>query len=316
MKTIHAIAAISLSLGLAQPILASDEPPTRGVSQLNDGSFNYQGYLEEGGASANGVYFFEVHLLDSNGDEIDARFDQPGPITVTDGLFDMDIQMGGTPADAEFFWRNFGHLAKKLQIMVVAVEGGPYTPLSPDVDLGSSPHALWSRYACALQFPYTETYGNNFGDPHTMLSLTHQFGGAVLEVVAGQSQNDAIISVQSSTPSGQLFANQTGGIHIDAEGRRIGLLSISDEFAVAGLLVSDTGIQNSAIIGQVSFGVPNANAVFAFNGDAGTSAMLGTPDYAGDFSGDVLARDNLRVQGEPTRDYASNSPSPIGPLAY
>jgi hypothetical protein len=316
MKTIHAIAAISLSLGLTQPILASNEPPTRGVSQLNDGSFNYQGYLEEAGAPANGVYFFEVHILDSNGDEIDSRFDQPGPITVTDGLFDMDIQMGGTPADAEFFWRNFGHLAKKLQIMVGTVEGGPYTTLSPDVDLGSSPHALWSRYAGALQFPYTETYGNNFGDPDTMLSLTHQFGGTALELVAGLERDPAILSVLSPTPSGTSFGSQTGAIHVDALGRRSGLVSIADEFPVVGLLSSDSGIQNTAVLGQVGTGVPGAHAMQALNLNSDNYAYLGTPDYAGEFTGKVLVSDNLRVQGEPTRDYALNSPSPIGPLAY
>jgi hypothetical protein len=312
MTTFASLAAIGLTGSVAH---ASDDPH-RGVSQLNDGSFNYQGYLEEDGAPANGVYFFEVHILDSNGDEIDSRFDQPGPITVTDGLFDMDIQMGGTPADAEFFWRNFGHLAKKLQIMVGTVEGGPYTTLSPDVDLGSSPHALWSRYAGALQFPYTETYGNNFADQDTMLSLTHQFGGTVLELIAGLEQNPAILSVLSPTPSGTGFGSQTGAIHVDVLGRRSGLVSIADEFPVVGLLSSDSGIQNTAVLGQVGTGVPGAHAIQALNLNSDNYAYLGTPDYAGEFTGKVLVSDNLRVQGEPTRDYALNSPSPIGPLAY
>jgi hypothetical protein len=304
------------ALGQAQPITLVSDSPHRGLSQLNDGSFNYQGYLEEAGAPANGVYFFEVHILDSNGDEIDGRFDQPGPITVADGLFDMDIQMGGTPADAEFFWRNFGHLAKKLQIMVGTVEGGPYTTLSPDVDLGSSPHALWSQYAGAIQFPYTETYGNNFADQDTMLSLTHQFGGTVLELIAGIEQDQTILSVLSPTPSGSNFGSQTGGVHINATGRKIGLVSISDQFPIAGIIEADSGQQSAAIIGQINDFVPNADALQAFNFNSGNWAYLGTPDYAADFTGDVLARNNLRVQGEPTRDYASNSPSPIGPLAY
>ncbi len=313
-STILSIATLA-SIGLGS-ITHASEDPHRGISQINDGSFNYQGYLEEDGLPANGVYFFEVHLLDSNGDEIDSRFDQPGPITVVDGLFDMDIQMGGTPADAEFFWRHYGHLAKKLRIMVGTVEGGPYTALSPDVDLGSSPHALWSRYAGALQFPYTETYSNFFGDPDTMLSLTHQFGGTVIELIAGAFQNQPTLSVLSPTPSGINFGSQNGAIHIDAQGRQTGLVSLSDQYAVVGLLPADSGIQAAAIIGQVDSSVPGALAVQALNLNASNFASLGTPSYAGDFSGDVLARDNLRVQGEPTRDYAPNNPSPIGPLAY
>ncbi len=314
-KLLSIILSLS-SIGLAGPLAHASQDPHRGIALANDGSFNYQGYLEFNGAPANGDYYFEVHLLDSNSDEIDSRFHQLGPITVTNGLFDMDIQMGGTPADAEFFWRNYGHLVKKLRIMVGTVEGGPYITLSPDVDLGNSPHALWSQFAGALQFPYTETYSNNFGDPDTMLSLTHQFGGTVLELNAGFAQTPAILAVNSPTPSGTNFGSQTGAIHIDTRGRQVGLVSIADQFGVVGLLSSNSGIQNTAVLGQVDTGVLGAHAIQALNLESDNYAYLGTPDYAGEFTGKVMVSDDLRVQGEPTRDYMPNTPSPIGPLAY
>ncbi|MBL4699345.1 MAG: hypothetical protein JKX70_10980, partial [Phycisphaerales bacterium] len=253
--------------------------------------------------------------LHSNGDEIDSVFDQPGPITIIDGLFDMDIQMGGTQADAELFWRNYGHLVKKMRIMVGTVQGGPYTTLSPDVDLGSTPHALWSRYASALQFPYTDTYGNGFGDADTMFSLTHQFGGTVLELIAGQTRENAILSVSGPTPSTN-YGPFTGGVHINAVGRRNGLVSISDINPIVGIVEFDSGLGAAAVVGQINPSIPNSTAIQASNFDSGIFAYLATPDYAGDFRGDVYVQDNLRVQGEPTRDYAPDSPSPIGPLAY
>ncbi len=308
-----AVVCIGLVSGFA---LAQQSIAHRGLSQANDGSFNYQGYLEENGQPANGVFYFEVHLLDTNDDYIDALFDIPGPITVVDGLFNMNIQMGGTPADAEFFWRNYGHLAKKIQISVGLADTGPFTMLSPNVDIGSTPHALWSRFAGGLQFPYADSYGNNFGDPDTMLSLTHQFGGTVLELIAGFQRNQPIFSVLSPTPSGLDFGLQNGGVQIDAQGRQVGLVSISDRYALAGILPTNSGIQTSAVIGQINSGVPGAHAIQALNLNSNNYAYLGTPSYAGEFTGDVMVAGNLRVQDEPTRDYAPNSPSPIGPLAY
>lgn len=316
MNNLLSSTVIAFSICVATPTAIAGGDASRGISLLNNGSFNYQGHLEFEGQPANGDFFFEVHLLDSNGDEIDPLFDQPGPITVTNGLFDMDIQMGGTQVDSEYFWRKYGHLIKSMRIMVGQVEGGTYTTLSPDVDLGSTPHALWSRYSSALQFPYTDTYANDFAEPVTMLSLTNQFGGTVLEAIAGLDNSSAIISVQSPTPNGLNFGTQTGGVHIDAEGRPIGLISVADQYAFAGILLTNSGIQNSAILGQVNSGVTSANAFLALNFDSGNNVALGTPDYAGDFSGDIIARNDLRVRGEPTRDFMSNSPSPIGPLAY
>ena len=97
-----------------------------------------------------------------------------------------------------------------------------------------------------------------------------------------------------------------------------GIVSINGNYTLVGYHYNDLlPSSGAAVLGQVSaksgFGVI---AVQAINESSGNDAALGTDNYAGDFSGDILARDNLRVQGEPSRDYAFNSPSPIGPLAY
>jgi len=292
---------------------------TGGVPDIQDGSFNYQGYLEFEGAPANGDFYFEVHLLDSNGDEIDPLFDQPGPITVTDGLFDMDIQMGGNRADAEYFWDRYGHLAKKMRIMVGTVEGGPYTTLSPDVDLGASPHALNARFADALRFPYSDVHSNLFADPETMISLTNEFGGTVLNLSVGTESNIPTLRVRGTAPSVSSVVNGLygGAVQINSADEFVGLLSIADSFPLLGYHVSSLSGNHAAILGEVDSGAnPSIIAVWALNDASGNDAALGTGLYAGDFRGDVLARNDLRVQGEPTRDYATNNPSPIGPLAY
>ena len=221
------ICAAVLAAGLAAPLAFAGDDNSRGVFQVNDGSFNYQGFLEFEGTPANGDFFFEVHLLDANGFEINPRFDELGPITVTDGLFDMDIQMGGTQVDAEFFWKNYGHLVKKMRIMVGTVEGGPYTTLSPDVDLGSSPHALWSRYAGALQFPYTDIHSNQFADPETMISLHNEFGGTVLEVTTGVDTGEPTILVAGNTLFDSTIFFDQGLIQVNGTDRKFGILSIA-----------------------------------------------------------------------------------------
>jgi len=319
MKRNWCLSALIGSMMAAAPVALADGDIGLGVSAVQDGSFNYQGYLEFEGAPANGDFYFEVHLLDSNGDEIDPRFDQPGPITVTDGLFDMDIQMGGTLADADYFWDRYGHLAKKMRIMVGLIEGGPYTTLSPDVELGASPHALWSRYAGGLQFPYTDTHSNLFADPETMISLTNEFGGTVAELRSNGVTNEPIVYIRGERVFGGSFGFQSGALLVDSREDEVGIRGEGTRFSVVGFFSDPptlTGV-SAALLGSVGFAsAPDVVAVWASNTPAGTSARLGTADYAGDFDGDILARDDLRVQGEPTRDYSASSPSPIGPLAY
>lgn len=277
----------------------------------NDGSFSYQGYLEDNGAPANGMYSFRIEAFDepAGGSVASEMFFVSGLIPVVDGLFVVDVQMGGNSANADVFWRQVGEDEFYLEIGVGLVEGGPYETLGQRVKVSWGARSQYSARSGSLTFPYTDSFTDEFFNPTTMMSLTSVAGGTVLEANAGVNDDPAIITVNSATPNGVNFGPQTGGVHIDAADRQIGLISISDEFAVAGLLMSDSGVQDSAILGQVNGGVTDANAVFALNFDAGTRAYLGTPEYAGLFEGDT------HTTGQVTRDY-SGGQSPVGPLAY
>lgn len=318
MKTIIVATVLAVSCSIT-PLAQAIQDPHRGIIQNNDGSFNYQGHLEFEGVPANGDFFFEVHLFNSINNEIDPLYSELGPITVTDGLFEMDIQMGDNQADADTFWDRYGHIAKSMRIMVSQVEGGPYTTLSPDVQLGSSPHALWSQYTSAIQFPYTDTHTNLFADPETMISLHNEFGGMVMDLTVGAESNIPTLRVQGSALSDNavLTGPYGGAVQINSTDELVGLLGVSDGFPLLGYHVSESAGNRAAVLGEVGFSAnPEIIAVWALNSASGNRAALGTGQYAGDFIGDVIARSDLRVQGEPTRDYANNSPSPIGPLAY
>ncbi|MGV6815324.1 MAG: hypothetical protein ACWA5W_10015 [Phycisphaerales bacterium] len=319
-NTIYCSIAISTGffLGLATPQALAEDSPSRGVVQLNDGSFNYQGYLEENGQPANGMYSFRFDAFqDAVGSNVlhELYFISP-TVPVVDGLFNVNVQMGGTPTEAKRFWREVGNREMYLEIGVAQIEGGPYTTLGSRTKVGWSARAQYSGISDALHFPYIDTYSNDFTDQDTMLSLTHQFGGTVLELIAGAAEEPPILSVLSPKPSGLDFGLENGAIQVDALGRLVGVLSIADEFPIVGIINSDTGNQNSAILGQVNSSVPGANALQALNLNSNNYAYLGTPTHAGEFFGDVNITNNLRVQGEPVRDFAFNDPSPIGPIAY
>tara|TARA_R110000737_G_scaffold251825_3_gene261394 strand:- start:106061 stop:107425 length:1365 start_codon:yes stop_codon:yes gene_type:complete len=286
----------------------------------NDGSFGYQGYLEFGGAPANGDFYFRFSMFDSavGGSEVSPLYGLVGPVTATDGLFVCNIQLGGTQEDALGFWKEFGDAVKYLNIEVGQIEGS-YTTLSNRVFIGSTPQALHSQFARALTFPYADSYSNTIGDPDTMVSLNSVFGGPVMDLSVGTESNFPTLRVRGSNPSDDfVLSGQYGGaVQINSMDEQVGLLSVSAGFPLLGYHVSEFFGNRAAVLGEVDFNAsPNIIAVWALNDASGNNAALGTGQYAGDFSGDVLAREDLRVIGAATRDFSSNNPSPIGPLAY
>ncbi len=289
-----------------------------GVIVFNDGSFSYQGYMEDNGAPANGMYSFRFEAFnDPTGFDIASEFFFTSELVpVVDGLFVVNVQMGGSLENAQQFWKTVGNQDMYLEIGVSLVEGGPYETLGTRVPMGWGARAQYSGFSEALIFPYSDSFTDEFFDPTTMVSLTSVAGGTVLEANVENDQNEAIIAVNSADPDGLDFGFQTGGVHIDTQGRAIGLLSIADQYAIAGLLRADNGSQSAAILGQVSSGVVGADALQALNFNGGNFAYLATDEYAGEFNGEVIVRDSMRVLGAAERDYAVNSPSPIGPLAY
>jgi len=286
----------------------------------NDGSFGYQGYLEFEGAPANGDFYFRFSMFDSavGGSEVSPLYGLVGPVTATDGLFVCNIQLGGSQEDALGFWREFGDAVKYLNIEVGQIEG-LYTTLSNRVFIGSTPQALHSQFARALTFPYVDSYSEPFGDLSTMVSLTSEFGGTVAELRANGVSDEPTVYIRGERVFGSSFAFQSGALLVDSREDEVAIRGEGSRFSIVGFFSDPPTLSgvSAAVVGSVGFGSSaDVVAVWGTNGPAGTSARLGTADYAGDFDGDVLVRDDMRVQGEATRDYANNSPSPIGPLAY
>ncbi len=292
-----------------------------GVVVFNDGSFSYQGYLEVDGEPANGSYSFRFEAFnDPVGFDIASEFFFTSvPVPVVDGLFVVNVQMGGSLANAQQFWETVGNQDMYLEIGVGMFEGGPYETLGARVPLGWGARAQYSGYSEALIFPYVDSYTDPFGDPSTMISLTSEFGGTVAELRSNSESDEPTVYIRGDEVFSPTFGFQSGALLVDSKEDEVAIRGEGSRFSVIGNFPEPPTLPgvSAAIVGSVGFGSSaDVVAIWGTNGPAGTSARLGTADYAGDFDGDVIARDGLRVQGEPTRDFASDSPSPIGPLAY
>ncbi len=292
-----------------------------GVVVFNDGSFSYQGYMEEDGSPANGMYSFRFEAFNhpTGNDIASEMFFMSVPVPVVDGLFVVNVQMGGSLANAQQFWRTVGNQDMYLEIGVGEFEGGPYETLGTRVPMGWGARAQYSGFSEALIFPYVDSCSDPFGDPSTMISLTSEFGGTVAELRANGVSDEPTVHIRGENVYNSSFGFQSGALLVDSMEDEVAIRGEGSRFSIVGFFSDPPTLPglSAAIVGSVGFSSsPDVIAVWGTNGPAGTSARLGTADYAGDFDGDVLARDDLRVQGEPTRDYASNSPSPIGPLAY
>ena len=320
MKNLITAAAVALCACAPVPHLLAGDDTSRGIILNNNGTFSYQGYLEENGQPANGNYSFQFEAYEESfqgSDLISDLFFTSPLIPVVDGLFVVEVEMGGTPETAIEFWHAVGDMEMYFEIGVGLNEGGPYEIFGERTKLGWSARAQYSGISNALRFPYTDTHSNPFADPETMISLHNEFGGTVLELSAGVNTGDPTIHVVGNNPYNSTGFFDQGIIQANDLDRSFGVLSIANQFPILGLIESDSSSNRAAVLGEVVPGSnPNIIAVWALNDVSGNSAALGGGTYAGDFSGDVLARTDLRVQGEPTRDYAFNSPSPIGPLAY
>lgn len=324
MKNLITTAAVALCVCAPVPHLLAGDDPSRGVILNNNGTFSYQGYLEENGQPANGNYSFQFIAYEEpfeDSDWISDYFYTSPLVPVVDGLFVVEVQMGGSPETAIEFWHTVGDMEMYFGIGVGPNEGGPYEIFGERTKLGWSAraqHSGASEISYSLRFPYTDTHSNDLANPETMMSLHNEFGGTVLELsTAGINTHDPVFLVTGASPMNANAFPDRGIAQINDTDRSYGLFAIADQFPVVAVINSASSSNRAAILGQVLTAAnPDIIAIWAFNSASGNSAVLGTGDYAGDFNGDILARDDLRVRGEPTRDYAFNSPSPIGPLAY
>lgn len=292
-----------------------------GITTLNDGSFNYQGYLEVDGQPANGMYSFRFEAFeDPTGPIILSELFFFSPtIPVVDGLFVVNVQMGGTPSDARRYWRELGDRDMYLEIGVGEFEGGPYTTLGTRAKVGWSARAQYSGIAESLRFPYADSFTSPSGNPSTMLSLTNELGGSVAQLRSNGVSDEPIVYIRGGRVFNTAFSFQSGALLVDSRDDEVGIRGEGARYSVVGFFSDPPTLPgvSAALLGNVGFGsTADVVAVWALNAPAGTAARLGTADYAGEFTGDVVISGNMRVEGEPVRDFGSNELSPIGPLAY
>jgi len=97
-------------------------------------TFTYQGHLTDAGSPADGLYEFEVKLLDNLAVQI--GFTETPIATVTDGTFTMELDFGPAAFDGS---------QRFIELSVRSVmDGGAFTTLSPNQPITSTPVAQFA----------------------------------------------------------------------------------------------------------------------------------------------------------------------------
>lgn len=122
-KTFAAIVAAGAACALASPAAAQSAT-----------TFTYQGQLSDAGSPADGMYEFQVRLLDGSGAQVGTT--QLMMADVVEGMFMLNLDYGPSAFDGS---------ARFLEIGVRSVmSGGAYTILSPNTSVASAPVAQFA----------------------------------------------------------------------------------------------------------------------------------------------------------------------------
>ncbi|NBC19101.1 MAG: hypothetical protein GVY18_17500 [Bacteroidetes bacterium] len=287
MRTAPVILALLLVSVLSWPPLAAAQPST---------AFTYQGYLEDGGAPADGAYDFRFTLYDDR----DTGTLIAGPVTsssvsVAEGLYDVQVDFGGAPG----LWEG----ARWLEVEA-RPSGGSFTTLGPRTELLAVPRAQalpglrTSPAADATWGASTNVEGGWAGNTIT--------AGVVAATVSGGGSEDSgtlypnrVTDHYGTVGGGQ--ANRAGdddGILHDA---RYGTVSGGANNTASGFGATISGGVGSTASGQwATVGGGTANAASAdyatVGGGDGNAASV---DYAtvGGGSGNMAKADYATVGG-------------------
>jgi hypothetical protein len=227
MNTKRAIILLVITLALAASAFGQSS------------AFNYQGRLNDAGASANGTFQFQFRIYDaaSGGVQIGGTMSDVA-VTVTNGVFTVNLDFGG-PA--------FPGTDRYLEIAVRKTAGDPYTTLTPRQKITTAPYATKAKTS-------DNFLGNLSGDVLGPQTAT------VVSSVGGQTAANIANSVQAT--NGATSANTPNTIvKRDATGKVV----------VGGIQFGDGTSLTTAPIGG---GAVNGTAVVNALNDATTTGII------------------------------------------
>ena len=135
-------------------------------------AFTYQGTIDVAGVPANGLYDMQFRLSDFTTPGGFHISDEVLAITVTDGLFSVEIDFG---------FSHYSSITQEIEILVRQTGGGGgYTALSPKQKLTSTPRSILANRATvadSLDLPFG-VITNNSG-PSFLISNSHASGTGI-----------------------------------------------------------------------------------------------------------------------------------------
>lgn len=147
-------------------------------------SFTYQGYLDNNGSAANGMYDFEFRLYDADAGGVQIGSTATlNNVQVQNGLFVVALDFGAVA---------FGQNARWLAISVRPAGGGAFTVLSPRQELRPAPYALGLPNVYTDESQNFVGVGRNFRiSSNEVFGVRHNgdantYGGMYVETAHGQ----------------------------------------------------------------------------------------------------------------------------------
>ena len=114
----------------------------------------YQGYLEDGGTTANGSYDFYFELFDAEIEGTSIMTTTNGDVDVVDGLFTVILDFESSAFNGEARWLEIG----------VRPNGdtGPYTPLDGRQQITAAPYAMYAVEADTVDGFHASELGSDY----------------------------------------------------------------------------------------------------------------------------------------------------------
>ena len=235
--------------------------------------FTYQGTIEVAGVPANGLYDMQFRLSDITTPGGFHVSDEVLGITVTDGLFSVEIDFG--------FSDYSSGLVQDIEILVrQSGGGGGYTALSPKQRLTSTPRAILANRASIAEF--LDLPINQGGDSPTSLFTMLNFDASGVGI-EGFGNGAGISGISNNGIGGQFRTQSTA----------------TSAIALLGTITSTAPGPNSTAVRGVNNGTgPFGIGVWGSHNGSGWG-IYGTSvsGFAGRFQGDVSVIGTLSKSG-------------------